>query len=243
MCTVSYLPLKSGGYILTSNRDEAPRRNAVDIQRIQVENHTLLFPKDPEAGGSWFCVSDQHRAACLLNGAYIPYIAGAHFTHSRGKVLLDVMSITDINLFAEEYDLTSTAPFTLVLIDNTELHELIWDGESVVTRTLDPGTPAFWSSVTLYPEDVRVWRRSLFQQWLAAQEQFTQDAIMQFHRYGSSEDGWNGFVMNRQERVKTLSITSVQKSDHRFTLQHTDLAHGSTFIETLDFNSAHVAQA
>lgn len=242
MCTVSYLPLQSGGYILTSNRDEAPRRNAIDIQRISVENQTLVFPRDPEAGGSWFCVSDSRRAACLLNGAYVPYIPGAHFTHSRGKVLLDIMSMQDVNHLTEEYDLSSTAPFTLVLINNTELQEMIWDGDSVVKRTLDPDTPAFWSSVTLYPEDVRVWRRSLFQQWLVSQEQYTQDAIMQFHRYGSSEDAWNGFVMNRQERVKTLSITSVQKSERRFTLQHTDLSHETTIIETLDL-SGHEAQA
>ncbi len=242
MCTVSYLPLKGGGYLLTSNRDEAPHRNAIDIQRITVGDQSLLFPKDPHAGGSWFGVSDHDRVACLLNGAYVPFTPEARYTHSRGKVLIDILQYASLETFIEDYDLSLTAPFTLVLAEDGFLNELIWDGSSLNTRILDSSQPAFWSSVTLYPEDVRRWRKSLFEKWLAGHEEFDQDEIMGFHRYGSSDDNWNGFVMNRQERVRTLSITSVQKMNRSFVLKHTDLMSSETKSEILDLITANVGE-
>jgi len=243
MCTVSYLPLKGGGYILTSNRDEAPRRNAIEIRRIVSGNQSLLFPLDPHAGGSWFCVSDHGKAACLLNGAHIPFASDPRYSHSRGKVLLDILQYTSIANFQANYDLSSTAPFTLILAVEGRLHELIWDGSLFTERHVDPTQPAFWSSVTLYPEDVRIWRKALFEQWLSANPDFDQIEIMQFHRYGSSDDNWNGFVMNRGERVKTLSISSVQRLSSSFVFRHTDLISGEALYETLDVIHANVAEA
>jgi hypothetical protein len=108
---------------------------------------------------------------------------------------------------------------------------------------VDSAQPAFWSSVTLYPEDVRVWRKSLFEKWLVAHQDFDQDEIMRFHRYGSGDDNWNGFVMNREERVKTLSISSVQKLSNTFVFRHSDLVAGETYSETLDVKHADVAKA
>ncbi|HLF62235.1 MAG TPA: NRDE family protein [Saprospiraceae bacterium] len=242
MCTVSYLPLQGGGYILTSNRDEAPQRNAAEIRHVTMEGQSLIFPVDPVAGGSWFCVSDRDKVACLLNGAYVPFTPDPKFTQSRGKVLLDIMEHSSVQHFIDHSDFSRTAPFTIVLTEDGALCELIWDGSSVTLRTLDAKEPAFWSSVTLYPEEVRVWRKALFQEWISMHADFDQHEIMRFHRYGSKDDQWNGFVMNRHERVRTLSISSVKKEGRHFTLLHADLMSGETFSETVELISADVAE-
>lgn len=242
MCTVSYLPLAGGGYILTSNRDEAPDRNAVDLAKQELGNGYLLYPVDPGAGGSWFCVSSEDKTACLLNGAYEPFLPDAKYTHSRGIVLLDLIKHASVSHFAETYDFSNTAPFTAVLVSSEKLHELIWDGSSVMLRELTADKPAFWSSVTLYPEDVRIWRKGLFETWLQAHPDFSQDDIINFHRYGSTDDHWNGFVMNREDRVKTLSISSVKREADEMQFIHDDLYVGNHYSRLIDLISAHVEE-
>jgi hypothetical protein len=243
MCTVSYLPLKSGGYIMTSNRDEAPGRNAIDLRHETHGDHELIYPVDPGAGGSWFCISNHDRVACLLNGAYHPFIPDPKYTYSRGKVLLDLALSVSVEDFLKRHDLSKTAPFTTAIASANTLHELIWDGTKPYVTELDPGKTAFWSSVTLYPEPVRLWRKSLFEHWAALRKDFDQDSIMHFHQYGSKDDPWNGFVMNREERVKTLSITSALRDAHSILIQHTDLAGGISYSETLNLHTTHVDNA
>jgi uncharacterized protein with NRDE domain len=92
MCTVSYLPLPSAGYILTSNRDEAPERpTALPINHYRIGERTVYFPKDPQAGGTWIATTGDESTICLLNGGFVPHIAapGHHYRKSRGMVVLD----------------------------------------------------------------------------------------------------------------------------------------------------------
>jgi len=239
MCTVSYLPLSAGGYIVTSNRDETPSRNAVGLRHLQADGQTIVFPVDPAAGGSWIAVSDQGRIACLLNGAYEPFRPDPKYTHSRGQVLLSAVSSVDPAF--DDSVLALTAPFTLVLVEDMHLREYVWDADSLHVRTLDPAIPAFWSSVTLYPEDVRKWRKSMFEHWLSTHAEYSQEDIIDFHRYGGQEDGWNGFVMNREERVRTLSITSAQRSQTHMSLCHDDLIAENTIREQMEIIPQNVA--
>lgn len=228
MCTVSYLPLPHQGFIITSNRDEAPHRNAIGVLQKAAGTRTLLYPVDPAAGGSWFCAADDGHVACLLNGAYVPFVPDPQYTESRGTVLLNVLTHDSVELFAASYDFTRTAPFTLVVAGHDTLHELTWDGDHTSLRTLNSREPAFWSSVTLYPADVRNRRRALFDRWLSEHSVMRQEEIMHFHRYGDNGDTWNGFVMNRNERVKTLSITSALCDQDGLHLVHEDLITGET---------------
>ena len=46
MCTVTLFPVNSSDFILTSNRDETPKRKTIP-PKLYTENKTnLLFPKD-----------------------------------------------------------------------------------------------------------------------------------------------------------------------------------------------------
>jgi hypothetical protein len=231
MCTVSYLPQPNGGCIITSNRDETPDRNAIGLHSMERDQQRIVFPADPAAGGSWFAVASYGRIACLLNGAYQPFVPGPQYTHSRGQILLKAVASIDAHF--EMSELLRTAPFTLVTADDKALHEYVWDGTELHIRDLDVAEPAFWSSVTLYPEDVRKWRKTMFDQWLLTDVVRSQEDIMRFHRYGGKEDQWNGFVMNRNERVRTLSITSAEKFGDRILVRHDNLISGDSITEEL----------
>ena len=126
-------------------------------------------------------------------------------------------------MFAKRYDLSATAPFTLVLHRGTVLEQVVWDGDQVAHTILDAAIPHFWSSVTLYPREVRRWRRSLFERWHTAHPAPQQSDIIEFHRYGGRGDRANDFVMNRNDEVRTLSISSVARDQDQLTFRYLDL--------------------
>lgn len=231
MCTVSFLPRRQGGFILTSNRDEAPDRAVWQIHQSESYGQRLYFPRDPGAGGTWFCISNSGRIACLLNGAHHAFIPKSVYRKSRGKVVLELFGFRDVSEFVAAYDFKDIAPFTLIIIDQLSLHCCIWDGEEATSRILDFSQPWFWSSATLYSPEIRKWRSDLFDEWLQANNSISQSTIMAFHQFGS-DDLYNGFVMNRDEKVKTLSITSVSGQADRLSLIHQDLKMKTS--ETLD---------
>jgi hypothetical protein len=182
---------------------------------------TLLFPKDPEKGGTWLAISDHGRIVCLLNGAFEPFIKKDAYRKSRGAVVLDYFSFANADEFRSKYDFTDIAPFTLILLEVNKRYELIWDGHQVYFSDF-AHTPRIWSSVTLYPEKVRAWRRKLFTQWRAGSS-FSQDSIMHFHQHAGDEDAENGFLMNRDEIVKTLSVSSILKKGEIWYFKHKDM--------------------
>jgi len=222
MCTVSYLPYQ-GGFILTSNRDESPDRGITEVATRQVGSTSVYFPKDPQAGGSWFAFSEDGHVACLLNGAFVPYDRSQKFALSRGVVLLDSFKYASVDHFANKYDFSAAAPFTLIFIRSAAIYELIWDGKTLHRTNFPSDTEHFWSSVTLYPEKVRKQRHNLFDVWLNQHPLYSPDDIRAFHRYGGTGDRANDFVMNRNDIVKTLSISSVWLKDNQYVFDHVNL--------------------
>jgi hypothetical protein len=212
-----------GGFILTSNRDESPDRGITEVATLEITGSNVYYPKDPQAGGSWFAFSEAGWVACLLNGGFVPYDRSRQFGLSRGIVLLDSFRFHSTDKFAEEYDFKESAPFTLLLIRDASIQELIWDGKTLHRASFSSDQEHFWSSVTLYPEDVRIARHNLFDDWLNQNPLYSPDDIRNFHRYGGTGDGLNDFVMNRNEIVKTLSISSVYLKDNQYVFNHVNL--------------------
>ena len=224
MCTVTYLPLGKNHFILTSNRDESPERRALSWQTEKTEKGDRIhFPRDPLKGGTWFAVSDEGRAACLLNGAFEPFKPDPGYTISRGTVIPGFLHANNPDQWVRTATFTSVAPFTLILFNRNALTEVIWDGSEKHIRKLGQDEPRIWSSVTLYPPDVRQWRQRLFQEWIADNPEFTQENIMQFHRTAGNGNAKNGLVINRNEKVKTLSITSLESGHDFAVLKHLNL--------------------
>lgn len=227
MCTVTFLPKSSRDFILTSNRDEDPSRAALELNHQEISGRAVYFPKDPKAGGTWFASDKSDFTLCLLNGGFEKHKHRPPYRISRGIMLLNFFQINSVEQFVKTYDFEGIEPFTLVLIDHSEEHttlnQLVWNETELNHKKLDPLLPYIWSSSTLYPEPVREERRLWFKEWLANRNEFDQSHILDFHQFGGKGDAWNDFVMNREGRVQTVSVTSLDKKDDTYTFEHLSL--------------------
>ena len=228
MCTVSFLALEDG-FILSSNRDESPKRGkALDPQEYQVKDHLLFFPKDPEAHGSWICTSE-FRTICLLNGGFEKHDRTPPYRKSRGIVVLDSFDYPNIQEFYTSYDFTDIEPFTLIFVDHNgsiSLSKLIWDGKKVYKEDLDHKTNHIWASSTLYNERMRTNRMTWFNEWLKDQNEFNVQSIMDFHYKAGNGDPHENLLLDRP-LVKTLSITSIEYNDELHELNYFDVFENS----------------
>ena len=222
MCTVTYIPQPGGRFILTSNRDESPLRSPEKLSREAHFGKTLLFPKDKGAGGSWIVASDDKRVACVLNGAFEKHKHQPPYRKSRGLMLVEYFGFPSVNEFARRYEFAGIEPFTLILVEN-QPYELRWDGKDVHLKPLEPTGKYIWSSATLYPPEIQAKRAAWFNQWKEKTSDFSLEAIRNFHLYGGEPDPWNGFVMNRNNKVRTVSVTSIVQHSDGFEMVYADL--------------------
>lgn len=237
MCTVTYLPYRSSGYILTSNRDESPfRKPAVFPQRQHIGAIKLLFPRDGEAGGSWMITSNKRTSLCLLNGAFSPYNITDKAPNSRGQILFDFFSFPIMEDFLNYYDCTRFLPFTLIIVSSVpqrELIELRWDGTHKYIEWYETNQPHIWSSAMLYPPDVIAQRKIWFQEWLQRNKLYDTQDIRHFHHFGGRGNIRTNMVMQVKDRIQTVSISTVEASPNRTNFYYKDLREGNEEVERL----------
>jgi hypothetical protein len=222
MCTVTYIPHQEHIFI-TANRDESPGRQSTGLYTLKLsDQHDIHFPLDEASRGSWIALAETGRAVCLLNGALEPFIPLPSYRQSRGQVVVDAAASDDVDNFVHDYPLFGIAPFTLLQYAQGTLTELLWDGAHRTVTMLDPAQPRIWSSATLYPPDVRKWRSDFFNSWIQSTETIDRESIIGFHQQKRG-DGQNDFIMNRNEIVKTLSVTSIQLGTSSGSILHLDL--------------------
>jgi hypothetical protein len=239
MCTVTYLPLPSEGYILTSTRDEKSiRKPAILPQEYEVYGEKVFYPKDPDAGGTWIASAVGGYSLCLLNGGSEIHESRPPYRLSRGLVLLDFFKYNDVRSFLEKYDFQGIEPFTLLIIGHRQrsLDELRWDGQRVHYNMPNPAIPGIWSSVTLYSHDVIGLRKSWFEKWLLKNPGFTVVDAVNFHKNAGSGDIRNDVMMNREGEVRTVSITSVSRTEISEEIYYEDVISGRSFNQNISGN-------
>lgn len=235
MCTVSFLRVNNRYYI-TSNRDEKNiRQPALPPQTYMVNGKKLLFPKDGDAGGSWIGINENGYAAVLLNGGFTKHIESPPYRKSRGLIFVEILSAdSPLDSFLTA-DLFRIQPFTMVLVCHTNLHECCWDGFRKHTRVLSQEQPHIWSSVTLYEPDVIAKRECWFAEWLKLHPAPSMEEILLFHRFAGDGDPVNDIRMNRDNRMLTVSITSMEMHPLAGKMTYYDLLANSTEQSLLPF--------
>lgn len=222
MCTLTYIPTKTG-FVFTHNRDENALREPAFPPSVSIVNGIeILFPKDGRAGGTWIACN-QIWSVCLLNGAFEKHKHLPPYAKSRGIVLLDFFAFDDLKTFSTVYDFSGIEPFTLVCAENhlLSVFELRWDGERTYFKALDR-EPQIWSSATLYNLQAREKRMALFNQFILNHQNPTAEQVFDFHRTGKTGIKEENLVMERPSGVKTLSISQIYiNSNLKFT--YTDL--------------------
>lgn len=224
MCTVTYIPKESGEFILTQNRDEDIKRAIATspIERI-IDGQKHLFPIDPQGGGTWIGTSETSRFASLLNGGSESYSYNPPYKHSRGKVILDYFKYADFNDFYKAYNFNELEPFTLLVIEDDVMFELIINESNIKLKELDRKKPYIYSSSSLYTDKSVEDRRLAFFEWYYNKKNISQEDALSFHDKFLFEDEkdkskiWGEFILN------TVSITSIYKTFDRAEILYADL--------------------
>lgn len=223
MCTVSFVS-SNGKTIITSNRDEKVHRpSAIEPQNYRINNKNVFFPKDQKAGGTWYAVNENGTVLVLLNGAEEKHQLKPSYRKSRGLIVLDLISSDSVLQAWNEIDLDNIEPFTLVLFEKGALHQLRWNEIEKSTLKLDVDQKHIWSSSTLYPKDIREHRAQLFHEFLEDKTSVSSNEMHHFHRYTEEHNEQNGLVINRNNELKTLSITQTVIEENKVVLSHYDL--------------------
>lgn len=232
MCTVTYLPLGNNDFILTSNRDEDPKRKTISPKTYVEEGVKLTYPKDELAGGTWIGLSEKNRLICLLNGGFTKHQRAESYRMSRGVIVKQLLKVDNPVEIINHFDFEGIEPFTIVLVDwTTELkaYELVWDVKGKHFQELDK-TPKIWSSSTLYTDEMKQLRRDWFADWLSVNKGFEQSKVINFHQDETRGNKEVSLKMKRQN-VETVSVTSVMKNEEELTMSYYDLHSNINKIE------------
>lgn len=224
MCFVTYLPYQQG-FILTSNRDEhVERPKALPPKKYTINGQSVFYPQDGLAGGTWI-VTSSNVTLCLLNGAFVKHLHQPPYRQSRGLVVLNFFDYKNFDDFTQNYDFKGLEPFTLVVVeqsDTLQLNEIRWDGIQLYHKLLAADTSYAWSSVTLYSKEVVQERERWFDEWQQQHPLFEGNDVLDFHSFGGKGDTENDLVVNRNNELRTVSITQVQKTAEQFLINYWD---------------------
>ena len=230
MCTVTFIPKNGNGFILTSNRDEgALRPAALPPKRYSIGNKIIVFPKDTAANGTWIATSSTNFTLCLLNGAFVKHQHTPPYRKSRGIVLLDFFGFTTIDAFLKNYDFQNIEPFTLVIINSEstiKIGELCWDGKQLFYSEKEGNATHIWSSCTLYTPEIKKERERWFKEWLIKNTEPTVEDLLNFHTFGGTGDKQKDILMTRENKVFTVSITSISKIEGSTSIYYKDTVSG-----------------
>jgi uncharacterized protein with NRDE domain len=234
MCTVSFVNA-NGKIIITSNRDEMViRPNAIAPKNYNVNNKKVIFPKDQKAGGTWYAIDEHSNVLVLLNGAEEKHILKASYRQSRGLIVLELIGSESPITVWKSINLNQIEPFTLVLFEKQKLYQLRWNELEKETKGLDINESHIWSSSTLYPSEIRAKRATWFHTFLDTKPEINKEELFHFHRYTEEANTEHGLVINRNDVLKTLSITQTVIEKNKVTIHYADLIaekeYANTFI-------------
>jgi len=225
MCTVVFIPMKNK-ILFASLRDENPVRKKAIRPRLQnTEACSFLAPVDPEGGGTWVGVNRNGCVVVLLNGGFTKHIRKSHYLKSRGQIVSGLLMDETPLVMWSLLDLGQIEPFTLIVWLKGRLYQLVWDGKLKYRTILPLNQPQLWSSATLYNADSRKHRSNLFRHWISGGQKITPLSLFTF--FQSVEDAFNGFLVNRGEKIKTLSYTTIVLTvPDKAAIRYQDLADG-----------------
>ena len=232
MCTVSFV-FADRKTIITSNRDEKVLRpSAIEPQKYLINHKNIYFPKDQKAGGTWYAVSEKGTVLVLLNGAEEKHQLKSFYRKSRGLIVLEIISSDNQIDYWDSLDLSDIEPFTLVLFQDSKLYQLRWNEIEKETLLLNVAQNHIWSSSTLYSKEIRDKRANWFHEFLEDKPQINEQELFNFHRYTEEENQEHGLVINRNDLMKTLSITQTVIEENKAVLLHHDLQQQKDFTNT-----------
>ncbi len=238
MCTVTYLPISRGQFVLTHNRDVEPTRFAQQIVLRSERKPQIIFPQDPWAGGTWIAASEHGRCFSIMNGAFKPHMRLQKYRMSRGQLSLKIFNYLQVEDFFEEVDLVEIEPFTMIVMDNNKIFEFRWDGERRFLQSKNPDVPHIWAAAPLYDNYWQDRRRKWYEEWLARYPNPGPQEMMTFHKSAGDGDPAYDMVMQRPPYVATVSITQIGCSEDQISIHLQSLASSIEVSQSIKLRKA-----
>jgi hypothetical protein len=215
MCTVSWFR-EDGGYQLLCNRDEKrTRAQAVGPSRTTAGAAQFLAPVDGQAGGTWLLTNEFGLSLCVLNGLALSgsmaWFGRGERLESRGLLLprwSAARTAVEVCELVSKTELTSTAPFTLLIIE-PEMPAMVveWNGsEEFYLLDADAYMPLVSSSFD--PDAVRAHRHREFERRLAGRPPGS-DLLYSFHESHGGYPSPYSPCMHRPD-AETVSFSCVK---------------------------------
>lgn len=230
MCTLTYIPTKTG-LVLSSSRDELYSRPTLP----PAKRKTLIYPKDLQAGGTWFAANQKGSLACLLNGAFEHYIPKKKYPKSRGHVVLERFNYKHPSDFWKNISLEGIESFTLICIETKpaiQIFEFIWDEITKYEQILPSDRPFIRSSATLYDENSKAERKRWFQDWIEKYQDADDRNITEFHNHPQDHSKKNSISILRENGLQTVSLSQFNLSGSQILFKYEDyISGGKTIIE------------
>ena len=224
MCSLTYIPQEGNhhNFILTDNRDESVNRPAAFPKVYKELDSQLFYPKDKKAGGTWFGIGKQKRAMALLNGAFKRHKRATSYRKSRGSVVKELLAAKDLTKTLEVYDFKGIEAFFGVIFSwesQTEIIEIIWDGEKKYINKKEATRPHIWSSAMTFSLEEHQKKEMNFQTFLKENQQVENfpELVWKFHQ--SKEAG----MILDYGVLKTTSVSRFIKNEENLQFKYKDL--------------------
>jgi hypothetical protein len=149
--------------------------------------------------------------------------------------VLDFFKFDSLFDFIDFYDLNNIEPFTLVIVHEKRLFEFRWDGDQRFLRNFNCEKPKIWSSITLYDEMIINKRERWFVEWLNEINSFELDKVLEFHMFAGEGNKKTDILMERDDQLKTISITSIHNQENISTIHYKDIIRNKEYSASLDF--------
>src|SRR5690625_7778343 len=114
MCTVTFYPLSSTEFVLTTSRDESPNRATLPPEVYTHDGFDLLYPKDKVAGGTWVGGSSRKRVLTRMKGGYVAHKRKNSYRWSRGGVGRELLKTETGRGVVSEGDVQGVEPMPIV---------------------------------------------------------------------------------------------------------------------------------
>jgi hypothetical protein len=111
-------------------------------------------------------------------------------------------------------------PFTIVLFQEQDLFSF---GGMELKEAIQLDTDKRYLVSSLYSEEIREERSILFEAFLGTHTKLSEVEMYDFHRHAEEGNQENGLVINRNEELKTFSITQAVIERNKVTIFHYDL--------------------
>jgi uncharacterized protein with NRDE domain len=222
MCTVTFIAT-SNGFVISSNRDEKiSREKAISPKSYEINGKKVVFPKDQKAGGTWIAHTE-NKVVVLLNGAKEKHQAKSFYRKSRGLIVTEIASANSSLKYWKTVDLENIEPFTIVLFENNKLFQLQWNEIEKNEQEFDVSQNHIWSSATLYSKEIRIERAKWFSTFLQKNPEPTPIEILNFHQFTESQNPDFGLQINRNNLLKTVSISQCLIFENSIEISYIDL--------------------